>query len=95
MSLLPMAGNKFALNPWMVDHIPQIYMGMGLTAEEVYRKYGISREEQDQFSYRSHQKALAAQAEGRFDDEIVPLEVATTTPQRRETLDSQDGISER
>src|SRR5580698_4909384 len=79
MSLLPMAGNKFAPNPWMVDHIPQIYMGMGLTAEEVYRRYGISREEQDQFSYRSHQKALAAQAEGRFDDEIVPVEVATTT----------------
>src|SRR6202789_3184007 len=49
MSLLPMAGNKFAPNPWMVDHIPQIYMGMGLTAEEVYRKYGISREDQDQF----------------------------------------------
>src|SRR5271155_2986782 len=72
MSLLPMAGNKFAPNPWMVDHIPQIYMGMGLTAEEVYRRYGISREEQDQFSYSSHQKALAAQAEGRFDDEIVP-----------------------
>jgi len=79
MSLLPMAGNKFAPNPWMVDHIPQIYMGMGLTAEEVYRKYGISREEQDQFSYRSHQRALAAQAEGRFDEEIVPVEVATTT----------------
>src|ERR1700691_1344930 len=55
MSLLPMAGNKFAPNPWMVDHIPQIYMGMGLTAEEVYRRYGISREDQDQFSYRSHQ----------------------------------------
>src|SRR5271169_3150502 len=63
----------------MVDHIPQIYMGMGLTAEEVYRKYGISREEQDQFSYRSHQKALAAQAEGRFDEEIVPVEISTTT----------------
>ena len=79
MSLVPMAGNKFAPNPWMVDHIPQIYMGMGLTAEEVYRKYGISREEQDQFSYRSHQNALNAQAEGRFDDEIVPLEIETTT----------------
>jgi len=79
MSLVPMAGHKFAPNPWMVDHIPQIYMGMGLTAEEVYRKYGISREEQDQFSYRSHQNALKAQAEGRFDDEIVPLELETTT----------------
>jgi len=80
MSLLPMSGHKFAPNPWMVDHQPQIYMGMGLTAEEVYRKYNVSREDQDQFSYRSHQNALKAQAEGRFDEEIVPLEVDTTTP---------------
>ena len=80
MSLLPMSGHKFAPNPWMVDHQPQIYMGMGLTAEEVYRKYNVSREDQDQFSYRSHQNALKAQAEGRFDDEIVSLEVDTTTP---------------
>jgi acetyl-CoA acyltransferase len=80
MSLLPMSGHKFAPNPWMVDHIPAIYMGMGLTAEEVYRKYNVSREDQDQFSYRSHQNALKAQAEGRFDEEIVPLEVDHTTP---------------
>jgi acetyl-CoA acyltransferase len=79
MSLLPMSGHKFAPNPWMVDNIPQIYMGMGLTAEEVYRKYNVSREDQDQFSFRSHQNALKAQAEGRFDDEIVSLEVDTTT----------------
>jgi acetyl-CoA acyltransferase len=79
MSLLPMSGHKFAPNPWMVDNHPQIYMGMGLTAEEVYRKYNVSREDQDAFSYRSHQNALKAQAEGRFDDEIVPLEVDTTT----------------
>jgi acetyl-CoA acyltransferase len=79
MSLLPMSGHKFAPNPWMVDNIPQIYMGMGLTAEEVYRKYNVSREDQDQFSFRSHQNALKAQAEGRFDDEIVSLEVNTTT----------------
>jgi len=74
-----MSGHKFAPNPWMVDNHPQIYMGMGLTAEEVYRQYNVSREDQDQFSYRSHQNALKAQAEGRFDDEIVPLEVDTTT----------------
>ena len=78
MSLVPMSGHKFAPNPWMVDHIPQIYMGMGLTAEEVYRKYNISREEQDAFSYRSHQNALKAQAEGKFDEEIVPLPVENT-----------------
>src|SRR5580704_17994531 len=78
MSLLPMSGHKFAPNPWMVDNHPQIYMGMGLTAEEVYRKYNVSREDQDQFAYRSHQNALKAQAEGKFDDEIVPLELEST-----------------
>src|SRR5579872_6364624 len=79
MSLVPMSGHKFAPNPWMVDNIPQIYMGMGLTAEEVYRKYNVSREDQDAFSYRSHQNALKAQAEGKFDDEIVPIEVEMTS----------------
>src|SRR6266545_498790 len=78
MSLLPMSGHKFAPNPWMVDNRPEIYMGMGLTAEELQRKYGISREEQDQFAYRSHQNALKAQAGGKFDDEIVPLELEWT-----------------
>jgi acetyl-CoA acyltransferase len=78
MSMVPMAGYKFAPNPWMVDHLPQIYMGMGLTAEEVQRKYGISREEADQFAYRSHKNALSAQAEGKFDEEIVPVEIEST-----------------
>jgi acetyl-CoA acyltransferase len=93
MSLLPMSGHKFAPNPWMVDHIPAIYMGMGLTAEEVYRKYNVSREDQDQFSYRSHQNALKAQAEGRFDDEIVPLEVDHTTPKgtKKSTFNKDEG----
>jgi acetyl-CoA acyltransferase len=77
MSMIPMAGNKFAPNPWFVDHQPQIYMGMGLTAEELQRKYNISREDQDRFAYRSHQNALNAQAEGKFQDEIVPLNVET------------------
>src|SRR5579862_58340 len=79
MSLLPMAGNKFAPNPWMVDHLPEIYMSMGLTAEEVARKFSISREDQDAFSLRSHRNALKAQAAGYFDEEIVPLEVETIT----------------
>jgi acetyl-CoA acyltransferase len=79
MSLLPMSGHKFAPNPWMVDHLPQIYMGMGLTAEEVQRKYNVTREDADQFAYRSHQNALRAQSEGSFDDEIVPVEIETTT----------------
>jgi acetyl-CoA acyltransferase len=75
MSMIPMAGYKFAPNPWMVDHLPQIYMGMGLTAEEVQRKYGVTRADCDQFAFRSHQNALRAQAEGKFDEEIVPVEV--------------------
>jgi acetyl-CoA acyltransferase len=79
MSLVPMSGHKFAPNPWLVDNLPQIYMGMGLTAEEVYRKYKISREDQDAFAYRSHQNALKAHAEGKFDDEIVPVEVDMTS----------------
>lgn len=78
MSMLPMSGNRFVPNPWLVDHRPEIYINMGLTAENVQRKYGISREDADAFSYRSHQNALAAQAAGKFDDEIVPLEVEQT-----------------
>lgn len=79
MSLLPRAGHHFAPNPWLVDHRPEVYLAMGLTAERLQRKYGISREEQDAFALRSHQNALKAQAEGKFDEEIVPLEVKTTT----------------
>jgi len=78
MSLVPMSGNKFAPNPWMVDHQPEVYMGMGLTAERVYQKYGVSREDSDQFALRSHQNALKAQAGGHFDEEIVPVEIEAT-----------------
>jgi acetyl-CoA acyltransferase len=84
MSLLPMGETTFAPNPWVVDNRPEIYMGMGLTAEELQRKYSITREEQDAFSLRSHQNALRAQAERKFDDEIVPLDVNGTMFQRDE-----------
>jgi len=80
MSLIPRGGNKLAPNPWFVDHRPEVYLNMGLTAEQLQRKYGISREDQDAFSLRSHQNALAAQSAGRFNDEIVPFEVETLTP---------------
>ncbi len=79
MSLIPGGGHYFAPNPWLVDHRPETYIGMGLTAENVRTKYKVSREDADAFSYRSHQNALRAQAEGLFDDEIVPLELSTTT----------------
>jgi acetyl-CoA acyltransferase len=77
MSMIPMAGNKPAPNPWFADHYPQVYINMGLTAEQVQRKYNVSREDADAFSYRSHRNALKAQAEGLFTDEIVPVKVET------------------
>jgi acetyl-CoA acyltransferase len=75
MTMIPMGGNKIAANPWLVDHYPDSYMSMGLTAERVAKHYGISREASDQFALASHQKALAAIREGRFEDEIVPVTV--------------------
>jgi acetyl-CoA acyltransferase len=77
MSLLPMGGNKIVPNPHLVDTYPEFYLSMGLTAEVVAEKYGISREEQDAFSLKSHQKAAAALSEGKFKEEIVPLAVET------------------
>ena len=75
MSLVPMIGNKFVPNPYLASEYPGVYLGMGLTAENVARQYGISREDQDAFALRSHQRAAAAQAAGKFDAEIVPLEI--------------------
>jgi acetyl-CoA acyltransferase len=78
MSMVPMGGNKVAPNPWLMDHYPDAYISMGLTAENVAKKYGISREQADEFSLASHQKALAAISAGKFKDEIVPVEVSYT-----------------
>jgi len=80
MSLVPGGGNKFAPNPWFVDHRPEVYMGMGLTAEQMQKKYGVSREDQDEFALRSHRNALRAQKEGSFSEEIVPVTVKSTAP---------------
>ena len=80
MSMIPMGGNKLAPNPWIVDHRPEVYMNMGLTAEQLQRRYNISREEQDAFALRSHQNALRAQTEGKFRDEITPVEVPSAVP---------------
>ncbi len=77
MSQVPMTGFYFAPNPFATQEIPQVYMGMGLTAENVAEKYKVSREDQDAFGLKSNQKALAANASGRFQEEIVPLEVKT------------------
>jgi acetyl-CoA acyltransferase len=94
MSMIPMTGNKLAPNPWLVDNLPELYMGMGLTAECVRNQFGVSREDADTFAFRSHQNAIKAQAAGNFDDEIVPVEVRTTTfngkPQTTTTLFRKD-----
>jgi len=73
MSAVPLGGAKPAPNPFMVVNMPEAYVSMGITAENVARKYEITREQQDYFAVLSHQKAWAAQTSGRFDDEIVPV----------------------
>jgi acetyl-CoA acyltransferase len=80
MSMIPLGGMKPSPNPYMAEHYPASLLTMGLTAERVARRYGISREAQDAFALASHRKALAAQAAGRFAEELVPVTVTTATP---------------
>ncbi|MFJ8257785.1 acetyl-CoA C-acetyltransferase [Peribacillus asahii] len=75
MSMVPMTGHVMRPNARLAETAPQYYMGMGHTAEEVAKKYGISRKDQDEFAVRSHQKAAKAIAAGKFVDEIVPVDV--------------------
>src|ERR671926_1177937 len=99
MSLIPMGGHVIRPNPYLVEHYPDFYLNMGLATENVARKYEVSREEQDAFALRSHRRAAAAQDEGRFDEEIVPLKVTfeelnekgrKTT--REVTFDKDEGV---
>ncbi len=80
MSMIPMGGHKISANPWLVDNLPAAYLSMGLTAERVGERFHVSREDADAFALASHQKALKAIAEGRFVDEIVPVEWTERTP---------------
>ncbi len=80
MTMIPMGGHKVSANPWLVDNYPDSYLSMGLTAERLAKRYGITREQADEFSLQSHQKALAAIQAGKFEDEIVPVPVSFTTP---------------
>jgi acetyl-CoA acyltransferase len=80
MSMIPMGGHKISANPWLVDNLPTAYLSMGLTAERVGERFHVSREDADAFALASHQKALKAIAEGRFVDEIVPVEWTQRTP---------------
>jgi acetyl-CoA acyltransferase len=80
MSMIPMGGHKISPNPWLVDHYPDAYLSMGLTAERLAQRFGITREASDEFSLRSHQKALGAIQENKFTDETVPVPVSFAAP---------------
>ena len=80
MSILPMGGIKPRPNPWLAENYPAALLTMGLTAERVAKHYNISREDADAFALSSHQRAIAAQKSGKFDEELVPVKVTTATP---------------
>src|SRR5919106_4396400 len=80
MSMVPMGGNKVSPNPTLVETYPDVYLSTGLVAENHARLSGISREQQDEFALRSHQRAIAAIESGKFKDEIVPLKVKVIDP---------------
>lgn len=99
MSHVPMTGFKPAPHYRIVEEMPEVYMGMGHTAEEVARRFGVNRESQDAYAVNSHRKAHAAIAAGRFKDEIVPVEVTHTTiddngriRNRQFTFDTDEGV---
>ncbi len=80
MSMIPSGGNKLSANPWLIENYTDAYLSMGLTAENLAKKYGITREQADEFALASHQKALAAIDAGHFQEEIVPVTVTNITP---------------
>ncbi|WP_433744250.1 acetyl-CoA C-acetyltransferase [Falsibacillus pallidus] len=89
MSLVPMMGHVVRPNAEIAENAPEYYMSMGHTAEQVAMKYGVSREDQDAFAVRSHERAARAIAEGRFADEIVPVDVVL------KSIDSKNKLQER
>ena len=98
MSMIPMGGYHFSPNPYLIEHYPDSYLSMGLTAENLAAKHHITREEQDRFSLRSHERAIAAIDQGKFREEIVPLEIievglnGRNQPQTRKVLfDTDEG----
>ena len=82
MTMIPMGGHKISCNPSLVQNYPDAYLSMGLTAERLAQRFGITRQQADEFSYQSHQKALRAIESGAFADEIVPVQVTFRTPPR-------------
>ncbi|MFZ1083941.1 MAG: acetyl-CoA C-acyltransferase [Terracidiphilus sp.] len=81
MSLLPFGGLRPSPSPWLAEHYPAALLSMGLTAERVAHRFQICREDQDVFAFWSHQKALAAQAAGRFSDELIPVPLTSAVPE--------------
>lgn len=101
MSHVPMTGFKVSPNPKIVEEMPEVYMAMGHTAERVAEKFGISREDQDEFALRSHRKAANAIAEGKFKDEIVPVRAELShlgedgkLQRKTLTFDTDEGVRE-
>ena len=92
MSFLPFGGNKITVNPWLMENHPSAYMSMGLTAERVAKHYGITREEADAFALRSHERAQAAIAAGKFQDEIVPVPVTNTAVGEKGKMESRESV---
>ncbi len=94
MSMVPMGGNKFAPNPWLVEHAPGSYLSMGLTAECVAEKYYITRQQAEEFALASHQKALAAIEAGRFAEEIVPVTVTNISTDGKHKCEAEFSMDE-
>jgi len=99
MSMIPMGGHIIRPNPYLVDHYPDFYLSMGLATENVARKYEVTREQQDEFAFRSHARAAAALDADKFKDEVVPLHVVLEEldekgkKQRREVVfDKDEGV---
>ncbi len=85
MTMIPMGGHKVSCNPSLVQNYPDAYLSMGLTAERLAQRFGITRQQADEFSYQSHQKALRAIESGAFADEIVPVQVTFRAPAAQAT----------
>lgn len=99
MSRLPMGGHNISPNPYLAEYYPESYMSMGHTAEEVARRFGVSREDQDAFALQSHRRAAAAMREGKFKNEIIPVAVTLTDTdengrvrEHRITVDTDEGV---
>ncbi|WP_078555689.1 acetyl-CoA C-acetyltransferase [Bacillus alkalicellulosilyticus] len=99
MSLIPMGGHVIAPNPTLVENAPEYYMGMGYTAEEVAKRFEISRVDQDAFAVESHRRAALAIKEGKFNDEIVPVDVTLRSvgedhklQEKKVTLSTDEGV---